>query len=172
MPRAKKLPADRGFNAEFFAKFADQGPFRDFAGFDFPAREFPLQGMRIVPPPLADQNPGVAQDQSCHDRKFRLPRFVRSALGCAVVHIFSYVKSGFGLSRLISRSLTAFCTTSDSIFPSRNNSYSVASVMNRASTSKKSRSAGRPSLRPNPSVPSDARRRGVHRLMRLGSAFR
>ncbi len=33
--------------------------------------------------------------------------------------------------------------------------------MNRASTSKKSRSEARPSLRPKPSVPSEARRRGT-----------
>jgi len=72
----------------------------------------------------------------------------------------------------ISKSLMAFCTTDDSIFPSRNNSYSVVSVINRASTSKKSRREARFSLRPKPSVPREARRRGVHRLIRFGSALR
>jgi len=39
--------------------------------------------------------------------------------------------------------------------------------MNLASTSKKSRSAARPSLRPNPSVPSDVSGLGSHRPMAL-----
>ena len=46
----------------------------------------------------------------------------------ALTSILIYEKSGFGLSRLISSSLMAFCTIADSIFPSRNNSYSVASA--------------------------------------------
>ena len=40
-----------------------------------------------------------------------------------------------------------------------------------ASTSKKSRSDARLSLRPNPSVPSDVSGRGNHRSMASGSAF-
>ena len=68
--------------------------------------------------------------------------------------------AGFGFSGLMPRSLMAFCTTAASIAPSRASSLSVARTMNLASTSKKSRSAARPSLRPKPSVPSEVRRRG------------
>ena len=43
--------------------------------------------------------------------------------------------------------------------------------MNLASTSKKSRSDARPSLRPKPSVPSDVIRRGIQRSIESGIAF-
>ena len=49
---------------------------------------------------------------------------------------------------------------------------SVARTMKRASTSKKSRSDGAASLRPKPSVPSDASCRGSQRSIASGSAFR
>src|SRR6266566_4433630 len=65
--------------------------------------------------------------------------------------------TGFGLSALMPKSLMALSRTARSILPSTKSSCSVASVIKRESTSKKSRSAARPSLRPNPSVPSDAR---------------
>jgi len=51
-------------------------------------------------------------------------------------------------------------------------SCSVASVMKRESTSKKSRKEARPSLLPKPSVPSDASRRGIHLLIILGKVFK
>src|SRR6266849_2931955 len=79
---------------------------------------------------------------------------------------------GFGFRRLMSSSLIAFLTTADSILPSRRSSVNVARVMQRASPSKKSRRAARPSLRPNPSVPKEARRRGIHLATRLGKAFK
>ena len=53
-------------------RIARQGFPRGFAGFDFSAREFPLQRVRIVATPLADQNLGVAEDQRRNDRKFVL----------------------------------------------------------------------------------------------------
>jgi hypothetical protein len=55
VPRAKEFPADPGFDSEFFAKFARQGFLWIFPGFDFAAREFPFQPVRIVTTPLADQ---------------------------------------------------------------------------------------------------------------------
>lgn len=72
VPRPKKFAADRGLDPELFAKFARQGFAWRFARFDFSAREFPLQGMRIVMATLADKNPGVAKDQSRDDCKYRL----------------------------------------------------------------------------------------------------
>ena len=55
----------------------------------------------------------------------------------------------------------AFCLAS---------SFKVASVMNRASTSKKSRRAARVSLRPKPSVPSETNGRGIQREIESGKA--
>ena len=72
-PGTKKFLADRGLDAEFFAKFARQGFLRDFAGFDFAAREFPFQAVRIVAMPLADQNLCITEDQRRNDGEFRLP---------------------------------------------------------------------------------------------------
>src|SRR6266568_3669471 len=84
----------------------------------------------------------------------------------------NYEITGFGFSVLMPRSLMALSTEDFSILPSAYSSCSVASAMNRESTSKKSLSTERPSLRPKPSVPSEARRRGIHLLTILGSTFR
>jgi hypothetical protein len=73
MPRAKKFPANRGLNSEFFAKLARQGFLREFSGLDFSARKFPLQRVRIVAAPLAHQNLGVAENQRRNDGKFGFP---------------------------------------------------------------------------------------------------
>ena len=62
--------------------------------------------------------------------------------------------AGFFFSGSIPRSLMAFSTSLASICLSRASAESAPTATNRASTSKKSRSALRPSLRPNPSVPS------------------
>src|SRR5579862_5907998 len=67
--------------------------------------------------------------------------------------------TGFGFSELIPNSLMALSTMDFSIFPSVASSWSVANVMKRESTSKNSRNDARPSLRPKPSVPSEASRR-------------
>jgi hypothetical protein len=74
------------------------------------------------------------------------------------------------ISRDRSRGRIAFCTT-ESITPSRARSPSVATTMNRASTSKNSRRDARPSLRPKPSVPSDVIRRGIQRSIESAMAF-
>src|SRR5690349_25034220 len=84
----------------------------------------------------------------------------------------NYEITGFGFSVLMPRSLIALSTTDFSILPSAYSSCSVASVMKRESTSKKSRKEARPSLRPNPSVPREARCRGIHLLTVFGSVFR
>ncbi len=73
MPCAKKFSSNRGHNSQFFTEFADQGFLRRLAGLDFSAREFPLQGARIIAMALADQNLGVTEDQRRNDRKFGLP---------------------------------------------------------------------------------------------------
>src|SRR3989442_1556535 len=85
---------------------------------------------------------------------------------------FNQDMTGFGFSVLMPRSLMALSRTQRSILPSAKSSWSVASVIKRESTSKKSRNAARPSLRPKPSVPSEASRRGIHLLTILGSVFR
>src|SRR6185369_4863565 len=136
---SEKFPSDLSLNSKFFAKLPDQRFLRIFARLHFAAGEFPFECVGIVASPLADQNLGVTEDQSRDHHQVGLLQFFRDQVRYANFHIF-YAKSGFGLSRLMSRSLTACYTTFESIFPSRNNSYSVASVMNRASTSKKSRS--------------------------------
>src|ERR1700722_2384258 len=110
MACAKKFPADRGFNSEVFTKFTRQSRRRDFVGFHFSAGEFPLQCVRIVAPPLAYQNLGVAENQRRDHNKLGFPRLLRCEPRCGDVHIV-YEKSGFGLSILISSSWMAFCST-------------------------------------------------------------
>src|SRR5215469_13965836 len=79
---------------------------------------------------------------------------------------------GLGFAALMPSSLMAFSTTDFSILPSMDSSCSTANVINRESTPKKSRSPARPSLRPKPSVPSAASRRGFHLLTMLGNTFK
>ena len=165
-----KFLADRGCDAQFFEKFARQRLGGRFAGFDFAAGEFPLQRVGVVAPPLANQNFRITDDQCRNNGKSRvLVDSCRCALGVRRrPYRFLFMCRADSACRVDLEFL-------DRLFPPRkprsflraNNSYSVASVMNRASTSKKSRSAARPSLRPNPSVPSAARRRGIHRLIEI-----
>ena len=55
MAGAKNFLADGGIDAQFLAKFARQRLGGRFAGLDFAAGKFPLQCVRIVAPPLANQ---------------------------------------------------------------------------------------------------------------------
>src|ERR1700722_2792265 len=89
-----------------------------------------------------------------------------------IVKTTPYEITGFSFSGSMPRSLMAWSISLRSIFPSTKSSCRVARVMKRASTSKNSRSEARPSLRPKPSVPKEARRRGSHLLIMLGSVFR
>jgi hypothetical protein len=68
MLRAVQLLANPGIHTQFLAKLARESLGGRFAGFDFPTGEFPLKSVGVIAVPLADQESGISDDESCRNR--------------------------------------------------------------------------------------------------------